>query len=207
MSYRVDVVDMPAPLSYEEALGLRDELAREQDERAAASGQRFEPPAERMATLHRTLTGRFPCICDDDAGPWSDGPLINNFGREVATLGISFSRVEEVLPFLIASANAQGMWVLDAQDEKLHLPDGTVRSAGESGPRGTWRRLGPAESAKADDDDRRRRTNPARAFLSAGVIVGLAAAAWSLGYRGGSRTGGVVFLAPGGRVPTLASAI
>ena len=69
-----------------------------------------------MRQLYDRLTARYQCITEDSNGPWSDGPLVNNFGQRSATLGISFSRVGEVLPFLVETATAMGFWVLDAQD-------------------------------------------------------------------------------------------
>lgn len=77
--------------------------------------------------LHDKLTARYPCICDlpDDEiyeGVWSDGPLIDNFGHRAAVLGISYSRVDEVLPFLIFTANAMGLAVFDWATAKIHRP-------------------------------------------------------------------------------------
>jgi hypothetical protein len=127
VSYTVEVVAGAPPRSYEGALAARDEAVAAHDEAVEASGEPFVPPSPRMRELHQRLTARYPCITVDDGGPWSDGPLINNFGRDIATLGISYSRVEEVLPFLVRAANEMGLWVLDCQDEVLHLPDGTRR--------------------------------------------------------------------------------
>lgn len=127
MSYTVEIVDAPPPRSYEHALDARDEIVAAHREAVAASGEMFEPPSPRMRELHDRVTARYPCITVDDSGPWSDGPLINNFGRDIATVGISYSRVGEVLPFLIRAANEMGFWVLDGQDEVLHLPDGARR--------------------------------------------------------------------------------
>jgi len=125
MSYVVDVLDGEAPESYEAALVLREALTEARD-RLLDAEQRFEPPSARLAELYRRLTMVHPCICEDSRGPWSDGPLINNFGRHAATLGISYSRVGEVLAFLIRTANEMGMWVLDPQDVAAHLADGRV---------------------------------------------------------------------------------
>jgi hypothetical protein len=139
----VDVVAGKPPETYEDTLVVRDELSEARDARLASGGDEpFEPPSPQMSELHRRLTSRYPCICDDPGGPWSDGPLINNFGQDVATLGVSYSRVAEVLPFLVTTANEMGFWVLDCQDEILHLPGGTaVRPAaaeGEELPEKRW---------------------------------------------------------------------
>ena len=127
MSYTVDIMSAPLPRSYDEAFALRDQRIEERDARIGSNtGSPFEEPSGEMRELHRRLTARFPCICDDPDGPWSDGPLINNFGQRAATLGISFSGVAEALPFLIATALEMGFWVLDGQDDVVHLPGGTV---------------------------------------------------------------------------------
>ena len=124
MSYTVEIVMGEAPQSYERALEICDELAEAQSQRLASNGQMFEKPSARMIELHDRLTATYPCITIDPDGAWSDGPLINNFGEQLATLGISFSFVGDVVPFLIKTANQMGFWVLDVQDEVLHLPGG-----------------------------------------------------------------------------------
>jgi hypothetical protein len=75
--------------------------------------------------LHDRLTARYPCMCsvpDDqiDDTVWSDGPLINNFAHRAAVLGISYSRVDEVLPFLIATATDLGLVVFDWDTGSIH---------------------------------------------------------------------------------------
>jgi len=77
--------------------------------------------------LHDKLTMRYPCICtlpDDkvDEGVWSDGPLWNNFGHRVAVLGISYSRVEVVLPFVVQTANSLGLTVFDWGGPIIYRP-------------------------------------------------------------------------------------
>lgn len=68
--------------------------------------------------LHDQFTARYPRICtlsDDkiDNGVWSDGPLWNEFGHRAAALRMSYSRVGEVLPFLVRTANALSLIVFD----------------------------------------------------------------------------------------------
>ncbi len=78
-------------------------------------------------TLHDRLTAKYPCMCslsDDeiDDAVWSDGPLINNFGHRAAVLGLSYSYVEEVMPFLIKTANELGLVVFDWETQAIHRP-------------------------------------------------------------------------------------
>jgi hypothetical protein len=75
-----------------------------------------------MRELHDRLTERYPCISVDESGPWSDGPLINNFGYNIAVIGLSHSRAHEVVPFIIEAASAMGLSVLDDQDGSLIRP-------------------------------------------------------------------------------------
>lgn len=137
MSYVVDILSAEIPASYKEALLVRDALAEARDVRLDDGGDaRFEEASAEMRELHRRLTARYPCITEDPDGVWADGPLINNFGQRVATLAISFSRVGDALPFLIATATEMGFWVLDAQDEAVHLPGGAILRANASLERG-----------------------------------------------------------------------
>ena len=78
--------------------------------------------------LHGRLTARYPCISTlsdeeiDDVGVWSDGPLWNDFGHRVAVLGMVYSRVEEVLPFLVKTSNDLGLVVFDWAGPDIYRP-------------------------------------------------------------------------------------
>ena len=118
MSYTIDIVADAMPRDKEAWLlihALREELY-------AHAGN----PSPRLRALHDALTAKYPCITTDSNGPWSDGPLINDFGQKMAILGIGVSRVREVLPFVIRTATAMGFTVLDAQDQKIHRPAATA---------------------------------------------------------------------------------
>ena len=85
------------------------------------------PTPDEFRELHKRLTARYPCICDlpdelIDEGVWSDGPLISNFGHRAASLGIVYSRVADVLPYLIQTANALGMVVFDCAAHTIFRP-------------------------------------------------------------------------------------
>lgn len=84
------------------------------------------PPVFRE--LHDRLTAKYPCICTlpdetvDDDGVWSDGPLWNDFGDRAAVLGVVFSRADEVIPFLVRSANDLGLTVFDWAGPIIYRP-------------------------------------------------------------------------------------
>jgi len=116
MSHSVAIVLPPVPTDDENAWGLLDSLIEEQG-----------PRPEVFQTLHDQLTAHYPCLSslsDDDVddGVWSDGPLINNFGHRAAVLGLAFSHVEEVMPFLITTAIDLGLIVFDMQANAVHRP-------------------------------------------------------------------------------------
>lgn len=114
MSYNVAVVLPPVPSEDAAAWALVDGLIEQ-------TGPR--PPV--FQELHDRLTARYPCLCslpDDriDDAVWSDGPLVDNFGHRAAVLGLSYSRAEEVLPFLIEAATALGLVVFDWATGRVH---------------------------------------------------------------------------------------
>src|SRR5262245_9391667 len=114
MSYNVAIVIPPVPADDAEAWTVLDRLIEQQG-----------PGLAVFQELHDRLTARYPCLCEvpedqiDDT-VWSDGPLINDFLHRAAVLGMSYSRVEEVLPFLIEPANALGLVVFDWATERVY---------------------------------------------------------------------------------------
>lgn len=122
MSYTVDLIVGPLPADNKKAWE-RIEVLRE----AYYDDQREKAPV--LITLHSVLTARYPCLCsyaDDDPAvdesPWADGPMINNFMNEMGMLAISFSRADEVVPFIIKEANALGISVADGQSGEIFRP-------------------------------------------------------------------------------------
>jgi len=117
VSYNVAICVPPIPtddeVAWESVQGLID-----------AKGD----PPEVFRQLHDQLTARYPCICTlpddrvDSDGVWSDGPLWNDFAHKVAILGVIYSRVEEVLPFVIESANRLGLAVFDWGGPTIYRP-------------------------------------------------------------------------------------
>jgi hypothetical protein len=117
MSYNVAICTPPVPLDDTAAWAGLDDLINLQGS---------PPPVFRE--LHDLLTARYPCICTlpddrvDEDGVWSDGPLWNDFGHRTAVLGVTWSRVEEVLPFLVRTANSLGLTVFDWGARAIHRP-------------------------------------------------------------------------------------
>ena len=116
MSYNVAICIAPVPTDDHTAWEVLDSLI---------SAQGTPPPIFRE--LDDVLTARYPCICNrvDDDGVWSDGPLWNDFGNRAAVLGMIWSRVEEVLPFLVRTANSLGLTVFDWGGPTIYRPGST----------------------------------------------------------------------------------
>jgi hypothetical protein len=117
MSYTVAVVIPPVPSDDAAAWAVLDGLIGQQGARPAV-----------FQELHDRLTARYPCLCavpeeEVDDAVWSDGPLLNNFLHRAAVLGVSYPRVDEVLPFLVQTANALGLIVFDWATGAIHRPN------------------------------------------------------------------------------------
>ena len=119
MSWVVEIVSGEVPAETNAAWEFLEDV-REEDE---LREERPEPSPE-MFALYRRLTARYPCIMEDPSSPWSDGPLINNFGDKISAVGIVTSRIEEALHFVIESATDMGFTVFDGGDEAIHRPKG-----------------------------------------------------------------------------------
>lgn len=115
MSWSVEIVNVPIADDDDEAWKQLDAIRDEEDAREYGS-----PPSDAMRDLYRRLTARYPCITENPDSPWSDGPLVNNFGDKLTTLGIMSSRLEETLPFVIETATEMGLTVFDAADERIY---------------------------------------------------------------------------------------
>ncbi len=63
---------------------------------------------------------------------WSDGPLLNNFGHRAAILGVSYPRTDEVLPFLVETANALGLVVFDWATQRIYRAAAAVPRSGSA---------------------------------------------------------------------------
>ena len=115
MSYTFAICNATLPKSYKAA---EKEAFRLQEEP--------EPDPAVFNELIDRFTARYPCICDlpadSDLGPCCDGPLRQKRYNRATVLGLIFSRVDEVLPFVIKTATDLGLTVVDWQTGKVHRP-------------------------------------------------------------------------------------
>lgn len=117
MSWVIEIVSVPVADDTDDAWDQLEELREVEDAREYGT-----PPSEPMHELYRRLSARYPCITENPDSPWSDGPLINNFGDKLTTIGIISSRIEDTLPFVVETATEMGFTVFDAGDERIHRP-------------------------------------------------------------------------------------
>lgn len=134
MSYVVNITSLPLPDNEEEAWDCLVEID-------AANEGTFGTPGPKMEELYRRLSKRYPCITEATESPWCDGPLLDNFGRDIATIGVIYSRATEAMLFIIEVATQLGCTVLDGQDDKIYRPV-------------NWQ---PAIPSSADSEQRERR--------------------------------------------------
>lgn len=134
MSYVIQIWDQPnaqaMPASVAEAERMLGELSQQQP------GQN----AKFVAFVQR-LTTRYPCICSAEAKElpesewaWSDGPLNGHTTSALLSLGVTTRHLDEVLPFVVVSANALRLNVFDAQAGVVYLADGNVIGNGSARP-------------------------------------------------------------------------
>jgi hypothetical protein len=117
MSYDLAVWDGPSPADDVAALevfeGLYDRFMR-------GEGQ---SPTPRIRQYVEGLVARWPDLGDDDededASPWSDGPLINNASGPLFYFGMVFSKYQEAAEFAADLGRSSGLVCFDPQDRRL----------------------------------------------------------------------------------------
>jgi hypothetical protein len=87
------------------------------------------PPHPQLKLLHDVLTDKYPCLCDlpDEhiaEAVWCSGPLIDRFSHNLAVVSVAFTRLEEVMPFIVAAALRLGCAVFDLQGKMIYRPGG-----------------------------------------------------------------------------------
>jgi hypothetical protein len=117
MSYNVTILRKDIPADNDAAWTHCDQLLRQE------TGEQ----APDFLDLVEQFKQRFPCICDlpddlVDDGVWSDGPLSNNAGKNVTTVGMVYSKVDIALPELIRIAVTNGFVVFDFQSGDIYRP-------------------------------------------------------------------------------------
>ncbi|MFZ6659150.1 hypothetical protein [Undibacterium sp. TJN19] len=122
MSYTIEIFANPLPQERQQALA---EAAHIKEDYLQESGK-IHPS---LRKLHAQLVKQYPCLSsydeddqDQEDCPWSDGPLINNFGSQMAMLGIS-NHQDEVLAFIILCSGKLGLTVIDPQEGVVYQPN------------------------------------------------------------------------------------
>lgn len=120
MSYTVELILNSLPQNSQKAWGEIERLREAYYE----DGQK---PHNSYREFLKSIQTSYPCLCsyaDNDPSveesPWADGPLINNFNHTMGMLAIVFSKVNEVLPFIIETAKRFNITVADAQTGEIY---------------------------------------------------------------------------------------
>jgi hypothetical protein len=119
VSWTIDITYEPVAADTKRAWKQLDALREEEEAREYGT-----LPSGRMLELYGRLVARYPCITEDPSSPWSDGPLIYDFGDKLTTVGVVTSRIEDALPVIIETATDMGFTVFDPGDEAIHRPKG-----------------------------------------------------------------------------------
>ncbi len=122
MSFTVDLIPGGLPEDEKEAWKTLEEMRKSYYDDSSQK-------EDRLIQLHNILTKKYPCLCsydDDDPemdnSPWADGPMIDNFASKMGMLAVVYSKVDEVIPFILESALSLGITVVDGQSEKIYRP-------------------------------------------------------------------------------------
>jgi hypothetical protein len=126
MSYTIDIVVSPVPVEKRLAWDFVASLKERDDD--------DETKAPALITLHKALTSVYPCLssyADDDPAvencAWTDGPMVDNLGGELATLGLRTSGdLGEVRALVVRIATHLGLTVFDPQEGMIHRPSPAV---------------------------------------------------------------------------------
>ncbi|WP_285577339.1 hypothetical protein [Actinoallomurus iriomotensis] len=115
VSFELGVWREDGPVTAEDA-GDRYEQVAEQE---PPGGE----PDQQVAAFHQELTSRFPDLDDlpdeDDSSPWMD---YLDLSADGVFMKIAFSRVEEMVPYVIELAAEHGLVCYDPQEHVVHNP-------------------------------------------------------------------------------------
>ncbi|MFF3861420.1 hypothetical protein [Streptomyces sp. NPDC002209] len=88
-------------------------------------GGQKSSPTPLIRQYVEALVARWPDLSldddeeDEDASPWSDGPLINNASGPMLYFGMVFSKHQEAASFAAGLARTRGLVCFDPQDGRL----------------------------------------------------------------------------------------
>ncbi|MFJ4672511.1 hypothetical protein [Kitasatospora purpeofusca] len=86
-------------------------------------GGRGVEPTARIGQYVAALVARWPDLGaddeDEDASPWSDGPLIANASSPLFYFGMVFSKYQEAAAYAVDVARSAGLVCFDPQDGRL----------------------------------------------------------------------------------------
>ncbi|MFF5977135.1 hypothetical protein ACFY7C_37180 [Streptomyces sp. NPDC012769] len=84
-------------------------------------GEVNEPPSERIAAYVAALLERWCDITEDEdeASPWSVGPLIDSASGPLIYFGLAWERAEEASAYAVAVAQSMGLVCFDVQQDRL----------------------------------------------------------------------------------------
>ena len=138
MGYSLSIVTPPVSDNDDEAWKQLKGLMREKHGASREGDGRSLPPLNQkrpkqtpppeFRQLYELLVERYPCLSSLPDGKeedtiWSDGPLWNNFGTRVATLGIRSGHVDTALPFIVECANSLGLILFEPTVGNIFRPD------------------------------------------------------------------------------------
>ncbi|GHF87056.1 hypothetical protein GCM10018790_75720 [Kitasatospora xanthocidica] len=86
-------------------------------------GGRGVKPTAQIRQYVEVLVARWPDLIpddeDEDASPWSDGPLIGNASGPLFYFKMVFSKYQEAATFAVEVARSSGLICFDPQDGRL----------------------------------------------------------------------------------------
>lgn len=122
MSYALAVWEGVRPVNDEAAAATFEDLYREH---MRHMGGQKTPTTPLIRQYVEALVTRWPDLSpdddedDEDASPWSDGPLINNSSGPLFYFGMVFSRCQDGASFAADLARTLGLVCFDPQDGRL----------------------------------------------------------------------------------------
>ncbi|QYN38042.1 hypothetical protein K1T35_12860 [Pseudonocardia sp. DSM 110487] len=109
---------------YESSGIAAHEATRKYTDLCEEPAERTGPAHPQVTAFHRELTGRYPELdslpADDERSPWSAGLTVTT---DAVVMPMSWSRVDEVAPYVRSLAEEHGLVLYDPQNRSVHHPD------------------------------------------------------------------------------------